>query len=42
MWKPKVIVIGAGTGGLSLAHGLHALGLDVRVFEGDRRLPALL
>jgi 2-polyprenyl-6-methoxyphenol hydroxylase-like FAD-dependent oxidoreductase len=38
MRKLKVIIIGAGTGGLSLAHGLHGLGLDVRVFGRDRRL----
>jgi 2-polyprenyl-6-methoxyphenol hydroxylase-like FAD-dependent oxidoreductase len=31
----KVLVIGAGTGGLCLAHGLHARGIDVRVFERD-------
>jgi 2-polyprenyl-6-methoxyphenol hydroxylase-like FAD-dependent oxidoreductase len=38
MRKLEVMVIGAGTGGLSLSHGLHALGLGVRVFERDRRL----
>jgi 2-polyprenyl-6-methoxyphenol hydroxylase-like FAD-dependent oxidoreductase len=31
----KVIIIGAGTGGLCLAHGLRAAGLDVEVFERD-------
>jgi len=31
----KVIVIGAGTGGLCLAHGLRASGIDVRVYERD-------
>ena len=29
----KVVVIGAGTGGLCLAHGLRAAGIEVRVFE---------
>jgi 2-polyprenyl-6-methoxyphenol hydroxylase-like FAD-dependent oxidoreductase len=32
----KVIVIGAGTGGLCLAHGLRACGIDVRVYERDQ------
>jgi 2-polyprenyl-6-methoxyphenol hydroxylase-like FAD-dependent oxidoreductase len=32
----RVIVVGAGTGGLCLAHGLRAAGIDVRVFERDR------
>ena len=32
----KVIIIGAGTGGLCLAHGLRSAGIDVRVFERDR------
>jgi 2-polyprenyl-6-methoxyphenol hydroxylase-like FAD-dependent oxidoreductase len=31
-----VAIIGAGTGGLCLAHGLVASGLKVRVFERDR------
>ena len=31
----QVIVIGAGTGGLALAHGLKQAGIDVRVFEKD-------
>jgi 2-polyprenyl-6-methoxyphenol hydroxylase-like FAD-dependent oxidoreductase len=30
------MVVGAGTGGLCLAHGLRAAGIDVRVFERDR------
>jgi 2-polyprenyl-6-methoxyphenol hydroxylase-like FAD-dependent oxidoreductase len=30
------IIIGAGTGGLCLAHGLRKAGLKVRVFERDR------
>jgi 2-polyprenyl-6-methoxyphenol hydroxylase-like FAD-dependent oxidoreductase len=34
--KLQVIIIGAGTGGLCLAHGLLASGVDVRVFERDR------
>jgi 2-polyprenyl-6-methoxyphenol hydroxylase-like FAD-dependent oxidoreductase len=33
-----VIVVGAGTGGLALAHGLRAAGVAVRVFERDHRL----
>jgi 2-polyprenyl-6-methoxyphenol hydroxylase-like FAD-dependent oxidoreductase len=33
---PKVMIIGGGTGGLCLAHGLRASGIDVRVFERDR------
>jgi 2-polyprenyl-6-methoxyphenol hydroxylase-like FAD-dependent oxidoreductase len=32
----EVLIIGAGTGGLCLAHGLLASGLNVRVFERDR------
>src|ERR1700744_4630347 len=32
----QVMVIGAGTGGLCLAHGLVAAGIQVRVFERDR------
>jgi 2-polyprenyl-6-methoxyphenol hydroxylase-like FAD-dependent oxidoreductase len=32
----EVLIIGAGTGGLCLAHGLVASGLKVRVFERDR------
>ena len=32
------MVIGAGTGGLALAHGLRAKGIRVRVFERDRNL----
>ncbi len=34
--KLEVLIIGAGTGGLCLAHGLVASGLRVRVFERDR------
>ena len=33
--SPPVMIIGAGTGGLALAHGLKRAGLDVRVFERD-------
>jgi 2-polyprenyl-6-methoxyphenol hydroxylase-like FAD-dependent oxidoreductase len=33
---PSVVIIGAGTGGLCLAHGLRASGLEVRVFERDK------
>jgi 2-polyprenyl-6-methoxyphenol hydroxylase-like FAD-dependent oxidoreductase len=31
----KVMIIGAGTGGLCLAHGLKADGIDVEIFERD-------
>lgn len=31
----KALIIGAGTGGLCLAHGLRASGIEVRVFERD-------
>jgi 2-polyprenyl-6-methoxyphenol hydroxylase-like FAD-dependent oxidoreductase len=31
----RVIIIGAGTGGLSLAHGLRRAGIEVRVFEKE-------
>jgi len=31
----KVIIIGAGTGGLALAHGLKQAGIDVSVYERD-------
>jgi 2-polyprenyl-6-methoxyphenol hydroxylase-like FAD-dependent oxidoreductase len=33
---PRVIIIGAGTGGLCLAHGLQRAGIDVAVYERDR------
>jgi len=32
----RVLIIGAGTGGLCLAHGLKRAGIDVRIFERDR------
>jgi 2-polyprenyl-6-methoxyphenol hydroxylase-like FAD-dependent oxidoreductase len=32
----RVMIVGAGTGGLCLAHGLRAAGVDVQVFERDR------
>jgi 2-polyprenyl-6-methoxyphenol hydroxylase-like FAD-dependent oxidoreductase len=32
----EVLIIGAGAGGLRLAHGLVASGLKVHVFERDR------
>jgi 2-polyprenyl-6-methoxyphenol hydroxylase-like FAD-dependent oxidoreductase len=34
--SPHVIVIGGGTGGLCLAHGLKRAGISVRVYERDR------
>lgn len=34
--SPTVVVIGAGTGGMCLAHGLRRAGIDVRVYERDR------
>src|ERR1700761_7649323 len=33
---PTVIVIGAGTGGMCLAHGLRRAGIEVSVHEPDR------
>lgn len=35
----RVLVIGAGLGGLCLAQGLARAGFDVRVHEKDRRQP---
>lgn len=32
----RVVVIGAGTGGMCLAHGLRRAGIDVAVYERDR------
>jgi 2-polyprenyl-6-methoxyphenol hydroxylase-like FAD-dependent oxidoreductase len=32
----RVMIVGAGTGGLCLAHGLKRAGISVRVFERDR------
>jgi 2-polyprenyl-6-methoxyphenol hydroxylase-like FAD-dependent oxidoreductase len=32
----KIMIIGAGTGGLALAHGLKQAGIEVKVFERDR------
>jgi 2-polyprenyl-6-methoxyphenol hydroxylase-like FAD-dependent oxidoreductase len=36
MPSPRVVVIGAGTGGMCLAHGLRRAGIDVTVYERDR------
>jgi 2-polyprenyl-6-methoxyphenol hydroxylase-like FAD-dependent oxidoreductase len=33
----RVIVVGAGLGGLTLAHGLRQAGIDVAVYEQDRK-----
>jgi 2-polyprenyl-6-methoxyphenol hydroxylase-like FAD-dependent oxidoreductase len=38
MGKLQVMVIGAGTGGLALTHGLRAAGIAVRAFERDHKL----
>jgi 2-polyprenyl-6-methoxyphenol hydroxylase-like FAD-dependent oxidoreductase len=38
MGNLQVMIIGAGTGGLALAHGLRAAGIAVRVFERDHKL----
>src|SRR6516164_4175901 len=38
MGNLQVMVIGAGTGGLALAHGLRTSGIAVRVFERDHNL----
>jgi cation diffusion facilitator CzcD-associated flavoprotein CzcO len=33
---PRVVVIGAGTGGLCLAQGLKRVGIPVAIYERDR------
>ncbi|GAA3657602.1 hypothetical protein GCM10022267_49670 [Lentzea roselyniae] len=38
----RVIIIGAGTGGLCLAHGLKKAGVDVALFERDRTPRSML
>ena len=38
----RVVIIGAGTGGLCLAHGLKKAGVDVAVFERDRTPRSML
>lgn len=38
----RVLIIGAGTGGLCLAHGLKKAGVDVAVFERDRTPRSML
>ena len=34
--RHQVVIIGAGTSGLCLAHGLVRAGIDVAVYERDR------
>ena len=36
MKKPRVIVVGGGIGGLSLALSLHQAGIKVRLYEAVR------
>jgi 2-polyprenyl-6-methoxyphenol hydroxylase-like FAD-dependent oxidoreductase len=36
MSRLKIVIIGAGTGGMCLAHGLRQAGIDVAVYERDR------
>ncbi|HEX8870735.1 MAG TPA: NAD(P)/FAD-dependent oxidoreductase, partial [Lentzea sp.] len=38
----RVLIIGAGTGGLALAHGLKKAGVDVALFERDRTPRSML
>lgn len=38
----RVLIIGAGTGGLCLAHGLKKAGVDVALFERDRTPSSML
>ncbi|MEV6238257.1 NAD(P)/FAD-dependent oxidoreductase [Lentzea sp. NPDC051838] len=38
----RVLIIGAGTGGLALAHGLRKAGVDVALFERDRTPRSML
>lgn len=37
----RVVVVGAGLGGLCVANGLHKAGVDVEVFEAGERLQAV-
>jgi 2-polyprenyl-6-methoxyphenol hydroxylase-like FAD-dependent oxidoreductase len=38
----QVVVVGAGIGGLCLAHGLRKAGIQVKVFERDRTVDSRL
>jgi 2-polyprenyl-6-methoxyphenol hydroxylase-like FAD-dependent oxidoreductase len=40
MNTPKVLVVGAGIGGLTAAIALHAKGIDVEICEAAPRPPA--
>lgn len=40
MSTPKVLIVGAGIGGLTAAIALHAKGIDVEVYEAAPQLPA--
>ncbi len=40
MSAPKVLIVGAGIGGLTAAIALHAKGIDVEIYEAAPQLPA--